>query len=99
MEAFWTIVLGAVVVESIINIIRQVEGRNKDWRYWGSLAAGLILGPVIGIAYGIDLFRIAGLEGQWEWVQYLGAVLTGLIMSRGANFVNDIWDRLLAYKR
>jgi len=99
VQAFFAVGYGAIIVESIVNIVKNIETKNKDWRYWVSLGLGLVLGVLISVAYDIDLFKIVGLEGQWAWVAYLGALLTGLIMSRGANVVNDIIDRLNAWKR
>ncbi len=90
------VVFGAVIVESIVNIVRNIEAKNTDWRYWAALGLGLVLGIFVSVNWDIDLFKIAGLEAR---LPFAGAVLTGLIMSRGANFVNDFWDRLLLYKR
>ena len=97
MELFWTVVFGAVVVESLVNIVKQIDDKNRDWRYWAALVLCLIAGVFIGWNWDIDLFRIAGIgEGR---LVIAGAILTGLIMSRGANFVNDLWARLIAYKQ
>ena len=97
MELFWTVIFGAVVVESIVNIVKNIDDKNKDWRYWAALALGLIAGVFIGWNWDIDFFEIAGIgEGK---ILFAGSILTGLMMSRGANFVNDLWARLLAYKQ
>ena len=97
MDLFWTVVFGAVVVESIVNIVKTIEQKNKDPWYWGALVLGLIAGVFIGWNWDIDFFKIAGIgEGR---ILIAGSILTGLMMSRGANFVNDLWDRLIAYKQ
>ena len=98
LQMFWTVVFGAVIVQGIVDIVRQIETKNRDWRYWAALVVGLIGGVVVAYNWNFNFFRdFAGLgEGR---IPYVGAVLTGLIMSRGANFVNDLWDRLIAYKK
>ena len=98
LQAFFALGYIAIVVEAVVNIIKKIETKSKDYRYWSALALALILGPVIALAYDVDLFKFVGLEGQWPWVTYLGAFLTGLIASRGANVVNDIIDRLNAWR-
>lgn len=99
LQPFWALGLGSVVVEAIVNIVKNIEAKNSNWRYWASLGLGLVLGPVIAIAYDIDLFSVAGLEGRWDWVVYLGAFLTGIIMGRGGNVVQDIIDRLNSWRQ
>ena len=98
LQAFFAVGYGAIVVESVVNIIRNIEKKNRDWRYWAALGFSILIAVAMAIFYDIDLLEIAGLEGRWEWVAYFGAVLTGLIMSRGANVVNDIIDRLNAWR-
>jgi 4-hydroxybenzoate polyprenyltransferase len=98
LQAFFAVGYGAIVVESVVNIIRNIERKNRDWRYWAALGLSIFIAVSMAIFYDIDLLKIAGLEGRWEWVAYFGAVLTGLIMSRGANVVNDIIDRLNAWR-
>jgi hypothetical protein len=47
------------------------------------------------IIYDIDLFKLVGLEAS---VPVFGAVLTGLIIGRGSNVVQDVIDRLNAWR-
>jgi hypothetical protein len=94
-ETLWAIAYGAVVVESIVNIVRNIEEKNKCWKYWGALALSLVLGVLVAYTFDIDLFKVVGLEAR---IPFVGGVLTGLIMSRGSNIVNDVLERLNAWK-
>jgi len=94
-DILWSVVYGAIVVEAIVNIVRQLQTKTTTWQYWASLALGIVVGLVVAINYDIDVFRLVGIEGK---VPLVGAVLTGLIISRGANIVSDLVGRLNSWK-
>jgi len=90
MESFGALIgimLAAVLVEAVINVIKNAKELYKDWRYW----IALVVGVAVAIAYDIDLFRSVGLETE---IQFVGAALTGVIVSRGANYVSDILKKI-----
>lgn len=47
----------------------------------------VIVGVLLSIATGLDLFKIVGIP---IYIPFLGSILTGLLLSRGANFIHDI---------
>ena len=101
VQPIWLLVMGAIVVESIVNIVKEIQiarnGKSKAavWIYWTSFVLGLIVGIIVAVNFELDLFEIVGLEGR---VPVVGAILTGLIISRGANIVSDILGRINAWK-
>ena len=70
------------------------EGREDlpEWRGMVLRYVGAVVGVALAVLYGVDLLRLAGLVSP---VPYVGSVLTGLLIGRGANFVNDFVDRWL----
>jgi len=102
VDILWSVVFASVVVETIVNIVDNINvSRNPNemspgWKYWASLIVGLFVGVVVALNYNLDLFQLAGIEGEFP---YVGAVLTGLIVSRGSNLANDLTGRLNAWKR
>lgn len=48
----------------------------------------IVVGELLTLSAGIDLFNIVGLSLK---IPYLGMVLTGLLISRGANFLHDLF--------
>ena len=78
----------AIVVEGIITYFRTffVEGKFK----WQVLAA-LALGVASALAYGLDLLAMTGLESRVPW---FGMALTGILLSRGSNYVFDLLGQL-----
>jgi hypothetical protein len=95
MNVLWSLVFGAIIVETIVNIIRNLKEDNKSWKYWVALGASIVTGLVVSINYEIDVFTLVGLEGK---VPIIGAILTGLIISRGSNIVSDTVDRLNSWR-
>ena len=49
-----------------------------------------VIGVVLCIAYTVDILALVGLFSGWP---FIGCVLTGLLIGRGANFVNDFVER------
>jgi hypothetical protein len=80
---FQQFLVAGVFVESLVKIVNMAKEKYKDWRYWASLIVGIL----VAVAFGVDAFEAAGLETT---IPYIGAVLTGVIISRGANVVHDI---------
>lgn len=47
----------------------------------------LVIGLVLSFATGTDLLKLVGLQSK---IPFLGIILTGILISRGANFMHDI---------
>lgn len=85
---FTMIVIAAILVESVINIIKNIQEGEKSWKYWTSLVLSLVVAVVVSVNYGLDLFKMAGFpDGQWSFV---GPIFTGLVISRGSNVIADL---------
>lgn len=82
------LIIVAILIEAIWENLKMIweEGKlsiNK--------CGSLILSIVICILANVDIFPIVGIAIQ---VPFIGAGLTGIIVARGANFVNDLFTRL-----
>ena len=51
----------------------------------------LIFGISMAVAYKIDLLKLVNIESD---IPYIGCVLTGILFSRGSNYVHDILQTL-----
>ena len=78
---------GAILIEAVVNIVRNVQEKETSWKYWVSLVLGLVVGAGVAWNFDLDLFSMIGLEGK---VPLIGAILTGFILSRGSNYVSDL---------
>ncbi len=73
----------AVLVEGIITYINEffVSG-IVPWQ----MILSLTLGIVIAVAYKFDLPKYLKMESQ---IPYIGCILTGILISRGSNYVYE----------
>ena len=61
---------------------------------WVLIYVSAVVGVIVNIFYKIDLISFLGqLSGTTIPVSWIGIVLTGLAIGRGANFVHDIIDK------
>lgn len=84
----FSIVTFAVLIEAIITYFNEfyVQG-NICWQ----MVFSLVLGIVVAVAYKLDLPAYFNLKSD---VPYVGCVLTGILLSRGSNYVFDLFGKL-----
>lgn len=82
--------LAAIVVEGIVSYSKLIF---VDKRFQWQNVAAIGLGVIIALAYRIDLFDIAGLAAT---IPYVGTVLTGILLSRGSNYIYEIIKKITA---
>ena len=90
---FAQLVLAAILVEAIWENCKMIWQEGK---FNINMIGSLILGIVICVFAGLDVFKIVGIGLS---IPILGSVLTGIIVSRGANFVNDLFTKLQGGKK
>lgn len=86
------ILVAAMVGEAIWETLKMIwENGKYNIDKIGAIAVGLL------IAFGaqLDIFAAAGIPLV---IPYLGFVLTGILLSRGANFVHDLWQSVGSLK-
>lgn len=82
------LIIIAILVEAIWENLKMIWDKNKlNINMLGSL----LLSMIICVLAQINIFKIVGIE---LIVPIIGYLLTGIIVSRGANFVNDLFSRL-----
>lgn len=83
-----TLITIAVLVEAIWENCKMIWQHDK---INVNMLGSLILSIVVCLLTQIDIFAILGIK---IIVPFAGSVLTGIIVSRGANFVNDLFTKL-----
>ena len=77
------IAIAAVLAEGIITYINEffISG-IAPWQ----MILSLVLGIIIAVAYKFDLPKYLKMESQ---IPYVGCILTGILISRGSNYIYD----------
>lgn len=89
---FFGLVFLAVVVEGLIAYVKMaVVDKTIQWQ----VVASIVLGVLVAVVYNCDLFAMFGLGAS---VPYVGNVLTGILLSRGSNYANDLLKTLTGLK-
>lgn len=79
----------AVLTEAVTELVKNIK--DNGWNF--PRLSALVFGQVVAWGTGLDLLALVGVTGA-DWLPYVGIVLTGLALSRGANYVHDLWDRI-----
>lgn len=82
------LIIIAILVEAIWENLKMIWNKNKlNFNMIGSL----LLSMIICVLAQINIFEIVGIN---LIVPIIGSLMTGIIVSRGANFVNDLFKKL-----
>ena len=98
MTGIVLIVVLAIVVEAFVEYGKQIGKAflSGAWKTAVTQLAAIVAAVFLCLTANADLFLAVGLEFSWPW---LGTVLTGVIISRGANYVSDFVKRLQGVKK
>ncbi len=83
-----TIIAVAIVSEAVWETLKMVWEKGK---VQVDRIGAIVVSLVIAFGAGIDLFEVVGAP---LGIPFLGIVLTGILISRGANVVHDIFSRI-----
>jgi hypothetical protein len=85
---FSQLIIIAILVEAIWENCKMVYKENH---FSVSMLASLIISVIICILAKADIFKIVGITID---IPIISSFLTGIICSRGANLVSDLFSRL-----
>ena len=97
MEAMLLIAVMAIVVEALVEYAKTIGKAfaSGGWKTAVIRLAAILLGVGLCLMTGSDLFAPLGITFTWR---PLGYMLTGIIISRGANYVSDFMSKLRGAK-
>lgn len=88
MDIAIKVIVLAVLVEAVWETLKPIwqEGKfNVD------VIGTLVLGVLIALVVRIDIFKVIDISTSQSVV---GVILTGILISRGGNFIHDLFNRL-----
>jgi len=91
MESWVIVVLLAVLVEAITQVFKTGVPESVVPPGWLWPAVSAAIGIAMCVAARVDALSALGVEIT---VPFIGQVITGLLVSRGSNFLHDIWDKV-----
>lgn len=90
MEAIFSIIILAILVEAVVETVKMaIEGGIK----WPNIAA-MVLGIAVCVLANKGILALVGVE----FPMWADAILSGILVSRGSNFISDLFDRVNAGK-
>lgn len=97
MQGIVLIIAVAIIVEALIEYGKTVAAAAEagQWKTAVTQLVAGVLGMLLCFALGVDLFAVLGIRFLYGWV---GVALTGIIVSRGSNYVSDFINRLTGEK-
>lgn len=87
------IIILALIVEGLVTNLKFLWSKEE---FSLSRLVALITSILIAVLTNADLFTLVNLPVN---IPYVGAALTGIVVSSGANFVYDLWDKLTNLKK
>ncbi len=87
-NAFATLTILALLVEVSVDIVKAAIPFIRGWK---SQLTSVVVGVLLALATSTGLLGSLQINLSVSWVDYF---LTGLIISRGSNFIHDLLSKL-----
>ena len=91
MEVWALVFLFGILVEAIVQVIKSGVPDTVNPPVWLWPVISAALGVAMCVTAGVDALSALGVEIT---VPFIGRAITGLLVSRGSNFLHDIWGRI-----
>ncbi|CCY71997.1 putative uncharacterized protein [Clostridium sp. CAG:921] len=82
------ILTAAFLVEAIWETLKLIWDKGKLCL---DCIGSLVIGVLISILAKIDIFELQGLVLS---IPFIGYILTGILISRGSNFIHDLYGKI-----
>ena len=88
----WALVLlFSVLVEAVVQVFRSWVPKTTEGPGWLWPVTAAALGVSMCVTAGVDALTQLGVEMS---VPFIGQALTGVMVSRGASFLHDLWGKI-----
>ena len=87
----------AVLLESIVQTLKPIwKPEEATVSFYATLGVGMVVSMGLNYLAGLDIFTLVGIPLQKA--PFVGVISTGLLLSRGSNFVHDLIKTLVRFK-
>lgn len=87
-DNLFTLTFFSVVIEALITYFNKIfVTQDMCWE----ISMSIVVGMLIAIAYKIDVFAYFGFKSK---IPFVGNIITGILMSRGSNYIFDLITKL-----
>lgn len=92
MNELFAFLASAVIIEGLVSYAGMIfVDKHVNWQVVGAIALGIL----ISFNLTLDFFEVLGIP---EAYPVIGTILTGILISRGSNYVYDLYKRLIDWK-
>lgn len=88
MNELLILVTLGTLVEAVVEVVKSIY---EDGRFNPVVLLSILIGVLFAFTLRVDIFSLLGIEVH---ISHVGTVATGLIVSRSANFVHDLIEKL-----
>lgn len=88
MKTFFVLIISTIIAEAIWELVKNLFPPIKDevWKYV-NLAGALVAGLVVALVANLSVFDLLEFPLRWP---IAGQILTGILISRGSNYIHDM---------
>ena len=88
MQELVVIFIMAILIEAIITYLKTwIVDKKPQWQ----VIVSVVLGVIVSIAYGLDIPAAVGITCA---VPYIGCAITGILISRGSNYIFELIKKI-----
>ena len=91
MTVWALVLLFSVLVEAIVQVVKGWVPGTAEVPGWVWPVTAAALGVAMCVTAGVDALSLLGVDMS---VPFIGQALTGALVSRGASFLHDLWEKI-----
>ena len=97
MDNLFSIMILAILIESIVQTVKPIwQPEKRTPEFFASLIVGQVVSILLTWLANLDLFSTLGVPlVRAPWV---GTIFTGVLLSRGSQFIHDLFSTVEAAK-
>lgn len=94
MQELLTIIIFGTLIEGIVGYVTELfQNKKIDWKK----ILALVIGIALAVVYKLDFLSILGIAGTSELL-IVNFIITGIIISRGSNYIFDVFKLIKGAK-